>query len=479
MRTTLALTAALLLALPLSVDAQDARATLAEAARALGTDGLKSLEYSGSGATFAFGQSAAPGQPWPRLTLKSFTRSVNYETASLRDENVRTQGDNPVRGGGQQPIRGEQRQSFWLNGAHAWNMMGPTAVPAFITLAERQFQLWATPHGVVKAAAANNATVQGRVITFTVPGRLRLRAALNDQSLVERIEATVPHPVLGDTPVEVTYADYKDFGGVKFPTRIRQSAGGFPTLDVTVTDVKPNVTVDVQVPDTARQSAGFYGKVATQMVADGVWYLTGGSHHSVVIEMKDHLIVVEGPLLDERALAVIAEARNLVPGKPIRYVVATHHHFDHSGGLRAFAGEGVTIVTHESNRAFLERSLAAPATLAPDHMAKSGRKPVVEGVRDRRVLTDGARTVELHHIAGNAHADGLLMVYLPKEKLLSEADVFTPPPAGTPPPMPPSPFTMNFADNLKRLNLAVDRLLPIHGRIVPIADLHTAAGHGH
>jgi hypothetical protein len=373
MRTTLALTAALLLALPFTVDAQDARATLAEAARALGADGLKSIEYSGSGATFAFGQSATPGQPWPRLNLKTFTRRVNYETASLHDENIRTQGENPVRGGGQQPIRGEQRQSFWVSGDHAWNVTPQAAVPVPITLAERQFQLWATPHGVVKAAAVHGATVQGRVIVFAVPGRMRLRAALNDQNLVERIEAVVPHPVLGDTPVEVTYADYKDFGGVKFPTRIRQSAGGFPTLDVTVTDVKPNIAVDVQVPDTARQSAGFYGKVATQMVADGVWYLTGGSHHSVVIEMKDHLIVVEGPLLDERALAVIAEARNLVPGKPIRYVVATHHHFDHSGGLRAFAGEGVTVVTHESNRAFLGRALAAPATVVPDHMAPTER----------------------------------------------------------------------------------------------------------
>jgi len=479
MRTALALTIALLLALPLAAAGQDASATLSAASKALGADGLKSIEYSGSGATFAFGQSATPGQPWPRLNLKSFTRSVNYETASLRDENVRTQGENPVRGGGQQPIRGEQRQSFWVSGDHAWNMMGTAAVPAPISLAERQFQLWSTPHGVVKAAAANNATVQGRVVAFTIPGRMRVRAALNDASLVERIEAVVPHPVLGDTPVEVTYTDYKDYGGVKFPTRIRQSAGGFPTLDVTVTDVKPNVAVDVQVPEGARAAAGFYGKVATQMVADGVWYLTGGSHHSVVIEMKDHLVVVEGPLNDERALAVIAEARTLAAGKPIRYVIASHHHFDHSGGLRAFAAEGATVITHESNRAFLEGSLAAPATVAPDHMAKASRKPVVEGVPDRRVLTDGSRTVELHHIAGNSHADGLLMVYLPKEKLLSEADVFTPPPAGTPPPMPPSPFTVNFAENLKRLNLAVDRLLPLHGRLVPIADLHTAAGHGH
>jgi len=87
--------------------------------------------------------------------------------------------------------------------------------------------------------------------------------------------------------------------------------------------------------------------------------------------------------------------------------------------------------------------------------------------------------VEIHHIAGNAHCEGLLMVYLPKEKLLSEADVFTPPPAGTAPPMPPSPFTVSFVDNLKQLNLAVDRILPLHGRMVPIADLHTAVGHGH
>jgi glyoxylase-like metal-dependent hydrolase (beta-lactamase superfamily II) len=266
---------------------------------------------------------------------------------------------------------------------------------------------------------------------------------------------------------------------VKFPTRIRQSAGGYPTLDLTVTDVKANAVADVPTPETVRGASSVYGKVATQMVADGVWYLTGGSHHSVVIEMKDHVIVVEAPLNDERALAVLAEARSLVPAKPIKYVIASHHHFDHSGGLRAFAAEGATVVTHDSARAYLEKALAAPASVAPDHMAKARRTPVVEGVRDRRVLTDGTRTVEIHHIAGNSHADSLLMVYLPREQLLSEADVFTPPPAGTPPAMPPSPFTTNLTENLTKLNLTVDRILPLHGRLVPIADLHTAVGHGH
>ncbi len=129
---------------------------------------------------------------------------------------------------------------------------------------------------------------------------MMVRATLSDQNLVERVDAVIPNAVVGDLPVEVTYSDYRDFGGVKFPTRIRQSAGGFPTLDLTVTDVKANGPVDIQVPDAVRQATNVYGRVATQMVADGVWYLTGGSHHSVVIEMKDHLIVVEGPL-NERA----------------------------------------------------------------------------------------------------------------------------------------------------------------------------------
>ena len=479
MRRLFAWTAALLLCTPIASPAQNARATLDGAAKAMSGVEVKSLEWSGSGVFFAPGQSYTPGQPWPRFIAKSQTRSVNYETASLRDDVVRMQGENPPRGGGVQPVRGEQRQQFVLSGDLAWTVVADVPAPTPIALAERQMQLWTTPHGVIRAALANNATVQGRVVTFALPGRMMVRATLSDQSLVERVDAVIPNAVVGDLPVEITYTEYRDFGGVKFPTRIRQSAGGFPTLDITVTDVKANAPVDIAVPDPVRQASSVYSRVATQMVADGVWFLAGGSHNSVVIEMKDHLVVVEGPLNEERAVAVMAEARSLAPGKPIKYVVASHHHFDHSGGLRAFAAEGVTVVTHDSSRAFLEQALGAPATVQPDRMAKSGRKPVVEGVRDKRVMTDGTRTVEILHIAGNAHCEGLLMVYLPKEKLLSEADVFTPPPPGTTPPMPPSPFTVNLIDNLKQLNLTVDRILPLHGRVVPVADLHTMVGHGH
>jgi glyoxylase-like metal-dependent hydrolase (beta-lactamase superfamily II) len=226
--------------------------------------------------------------------------------------------------------------------------------------------------------------------------------------------------VVGDMPVTVTYADYRDFGGVKFPTKIRQTYTGLPALELAVSAVKVNVAADIAVPDSIRQAGNPYTAVQTQKVADGVWYVTGGTHHSVVIEMSDHVIVVEGPLNDDRALAVIKETRGLVPGKPIRYLVVSHHHFDHSGGVRAFAGEGVTLITHDANRAYVETIVAAPATVAPDHLSKSGRKAAVEGVRDRRVLTDGTRTVEIRTISGIAHADDMLMVYCRRRRSSSK-----------------------------------------------------------
>jgi glyoxylase-like metal-dependent hydrolase (beta-lactamase superfamily II) len=478
MRTRWAVVVAVLvLMVPGPAVAQDARAALQAAAKALGAAQLKSYEMTAAGESWATGQSAAPGSPWPRFVVKSLTRSVNYETASLRDVWVRTQGEDPPRGGGLQPVRGEQRQVFVVSGDQAWNVANDAAIPAPIALAARQLELWATPHGVIRAAQASNASVQGRLVVFAAPGRYHARATLDRANLVQRVHALIPNPVLGDIPIVFEYADYKDFGGVKFPTRIKQTAGGFPTLDLTVTEVRPNAPVDITVPDDVRNATAPYATVTSQMVADGVWYITGGTHHSVAIEMSDHLVIVEAPLNDERALAVLKEARSLAPNKSVRYVINSHHHFDHAGGLRAFAAEGVTVITHEINRPYFDRAFAARATIEPDQLAKSGRKAAaVEGVRDKRVLTDGTRSIEIHHIAGNTHDDGLLMVYLPKERLLSQADTFTPPPANTPPPMPPSPFTLNLVDNLARLGLTVDRLLPLHGRIVPLADLYQAAG---
>ena len=478
MRTFLSRLAAIFVLLsPLAATAQDA--SLDNVAKAMGAAGVKSIQYSGSGVNFQIGQNYSPDVPWPRFVAKSYTRAANYDTPALRDELVRLQGEDPPRGGGGQPVSGEQRQIFVMSGDFAWNVAGDVVNPSPIALIDRQLQLWTTPHGVVKAAMANKATVQGRVISFVVPGKFRVKATVDGQNLVEKIDAVAPNAVLGDVAVAVRYSDYKDFAGVKFPTKIRQTIGSYPALDLTVSDVQPNVAVDISVPDPIRQTPAPYNRVTTQMAADGVWYITGGTHHSVLIEMKDHVILVESPLNDDRAVAVLGEVKSLVPSKPIKYVIATHHHFDHAGGLRAIAAEGIPVITHDVNKPFLEKALAAPATVLPDRLAKSGKKGTVEGMRDKRVLTDGARTVEILNIPGNNHHAGIVMVYLPKEKLLVEADVYNPPAANAPPSPTVNSNWVNLSDNIKRLNLTVDQILPLHGRIVPLAELHKAIGHSH
>ena len=459
-----------------AASAQDPKAVLDAAAKNLGAPGLRSIQYSGTGASFQLGQNVSPSVPWPRFTVKSYTRAVNYETVASREEMVR------VRDG--QPPAPEQRVNQLVSGQHAWNVAGNNPAPAQAALAERLSQIWLTPHGFLKAAAAANAAVKSQTIagkkvnavSFLGHGKFKVSGILNDQGLVEKTETWLDNPVLGDMRVETTYSDYKDFGGVKFPTRIVQKQGGHPTLDLTVADVRPNAAVQIDVPEAVRAAAApAPARVEAQKVADGVWYLTGGSHHSVAVEFKDHVVVIEGPLNEERSQAVIAEVKKTVPGKPLKYLVNTHHHFDHSGGIRTYAAEGATIVTHQINRSYYETSFRAPRTLNPDRLAKEKRKTAFLTVADRRVLTDGSRTLELHLIKGNAHNDGILMAYLPKEKLLVEADVFTPTAPGAPP-SPPNPFSVNLYENVQRLKLDVGQILALHGRAVPLSDLEKAIG---
>jgi glyoxylase-like metal-dependent hydrolase (beta-lactamase superfamily II) len=478
---TLMVVVAVVALLPQVGACQDAKTVLEGVAKAMGGTDLKSIQYSGSGSTFAVGQNPNPTAPWPRFNAKSYTRSINYDTASMRDEIVRTQAEQPPRGGGGQPVIGENRQVLLVSGTYAWNQVGDTANPTPVAVTDRLQQLWTTPHGVIKAGLAHNAAVQSRTegdkklttVAFAVPGQFKVSAIVNDRNLVEKVESWTTNPVLGDMLLETTYADYQDFSGVKFPTKIMQKAGGFPSLDLTVNAVQPNAAVDIQVPDNVRQAAV---RVQAEQTADGVWYLAGGTHHSVLVEMKDYVVVVEGPQNDERTVAVIAEVKKLVPNKPIKYVVNSHHHFDHAGGLGPFVAEGTTIITHAVNKPLLEQALAAPRTVNPDKLAQSGKKATIETLTDKSVLQDGTRTMELHHIKDNTHHDGLIMVYLPKEKLLIEADAYTPPAPNAPYPAQANPFSVNLVENVERLKLSVDQILPLHGRVVPYAELLKAIG---
>jgi glyoxylase-like metal-dependent hydrolase (beta-lactamase superfamily II) len=452
-------------------------AALDRAAKAMGATELKSLRYSGDGIGYTFGQAYKPGLPWPKIKLHSVTRTINYETGSMRDEVVLSRAE--ALGGGGYPHTGEQRNDQYLSGNLAWNQLATAPLPGPRFVAERTHQLWITPHGVLKAAQRNKASARTQrangatSIAFTEPGRFAATVHINDASLVERVESRAPDPVLGDTAAVTTYSDYRDFGGIKFPTRIRQSQGGFPVLDLTVREVQPNAPADIQAPELVRAATE---RVTADKVVDGVWLLGGGSHNSVAIEMKDHLILVEAPLNEGRTGPVIDQARKLAPGKPIRYVINSHPHFDHSGGLRTAAGEGATIVTQSQNKAYFEKAFATPNAISPDRLAKSGKRPQFRGVDERLTLSDGARTLEIYHIQDSHHTDSFVMVYLPKEQLLIEADAYTPAAPNTPPPARPNPNHTNLIDNLERLKLSVDRIVPLHGRVVPVSELYTAAG---
>jgi glyoxylase-like metal-dependent hydrolase (beta-lactamase superfamily II) len=454
---------------------------LQEIADALDLSTTKTFQFTANGIMWHVGQSTSPMAAWPRYYVKSLARTYDFTGAAMRDQLVRTQGENPPSGGGGQPLEGDQQIVALVKDGLAWNEAGKNTPARPHEANSRAHELAISPHGLVRAAFANNAavstkTIDGRtmtVISFTDQGKRKIVAYANDQSAIEKVESSFGHPVVGDIKVVTHYGPYRDFAGVKFPTKIVQYQDGLPALDITVTAVRANPTFDVEVPSNVRTTPT---TVNSEKAADGVWYIAGDSHHSVLIEMKDYLVVVEAPLGDDRSMAVMAEVKKLAPNKPIKYLVNTHHHFDHSGGVRTYAAEGVTIVTHELNRPYFERANAGSWSLSPDRLAKSKKKLMFQTMGDNMVLTDGARSVELYQMVGNAHHDGLIMAYLRKEKLLIQADAFTPRAAGAEPPKVVDPFSANLEANVRRLSIDVERILPLHGRMVPYGELLNAIG---
>ena len=485
--------------------AQDGKAVLQAAVKAMGTESLKCITYSGTGGYVGIvGQGYSPADDWPKIELASLSRSINFEARTMREEQVRRQGNYPRRGGGGIPIDGEQRQINLVSGNSAWNLAGTTVNPQPAAAAARQLEISLDPHGFLKSAmAAKDLVVFERyegggerrnILAYTM-GKFRIQGSINAQNEVVRIQTFVPSPFLGDMVEEKTYGGYKDFGGVKFPTNFHHHTnwdhelrpqgffgvpdGGHNSFGITISNVQPNVCGEaVTVPAAAQNATIPQVRVESQKLADGVFYLTGGSHHSVAVEFSDFVTVVEAPLDEARSLAVIAEVKKLIPNKRIKYVVNTHHHFDHSGGLRTYVHEGAIPIAHRDIVPYYYYAVMdlSPRTLEPDRLSlyppdEFQETFVLEQVQnDKYTITDGTRIMDLHLVQGNPHAVGMLMVHLPKERLLMEADLFNPPAANAPFPTTASPANMSLYNNVQRLKLDVGQIVPIHGRLVPWAD---------
>ena len=463
--------------------APDAGALISAATAAMGSAKLRSLQYTATGSFFATGNAYTSGGPWPRFTVTKYTMSIDYSLPAMRQELVRIDDVKPPRGGGAggynpttfqggiRPVPGDmiQNQTF-----DARTQAGAIA-------------FWLTPHGFLKGAAANLASAKAavvrgkRTVTFTAFGKFPITGTLDDSNLVEHVETLVDNVFTGDTPIDGTYSEYRDLDGIRVPMHIVMREAGFPVLDLTAGQVRPNSTDAIDVlaratsaPPPAQPAAG--PPAAPLRIADGIWQLIPNGEGSILVEFKDYVVMVEAPISDAISAAAMEAAKRLAPGKPIKYVINTHHHADHSGGLRAYVAEGVPIITHESHRKYYEDQIFKnPHSLNPDRLARMPRAPMIETMKDKRVLTDGNMVLEIHLMREQLHTEGLLMVYVPKEKMLIQADAYIPRP-GAPPLPAPSPHTINLVDNVSRLKLNVDRVFHIHGGSSPYSEVLAAAG---
>src|SRR2546426_4533062 len=330
----------------------DARTLLETALKAMGGENLKSIQYSGTtGYVAAVGQNYSPAHDWPSNQLTTYTRTIDYEARSSNEDYTLKQGtgEGGPAGGANAPLIttplvGEQRRISMVSCNYAWSVQGTPVVPAPADAEQRQLEIWLTPHGCLKAALApganpiavtRNEQGKGRIraVSFMALGKYRVQCAINERNLVERIQTWFANPVVGDLYYELVLTNYKDFGGVMFPTTFHAHhdldddlegeginvSGGHNSFGLTISSVQANVDdAALTVPDVARTATIPPVRVESQKVTDGVWYVGGGTHASVAVEFRDFITVIEAPLNEDRSLAVIAEVKKLIPNKPIR-----------------------------------------------------------------------------------------------------------------------------------------------------------------
>ena len=465
--------------------AQDAKTVIINAQRALGD--VTSITYSGQAKDVAFQQCGANaaamtcrGTHDPMRPISNYVRVIELAAPASRH----TGTTNNIGAGGSTTV---------TPGTFFQQVTPQQADVAQPWAGAVEFYL--TPWGFLKGAADNGATatrrrVDGRnytVLTWsprvTAPSGKNyvVNGYLNDRNLVERVETWLGDNIMGDMHILATYTGWKDFGGAMAPSKIVQTRGGWPFFEADVTAARANPADAASIaPAPAPAGGGGPGgtsamTVTSEKLGDGLYRLTtgAGSYDSLIVAFNDHLMMLEAGQSEARALAYVAEAKRLVPGKPIRFVMNTHPHSDHTGGLPALVAEGATIVTQANNAPFLEKALNTPRTLLSDTLAKNPRKARIEALATKRVYSDGRRTVEMYHVTPVPHSNGLLIAYIPREKILFQGDFSLPAPG-----QPANDHVRALVPILAKLNLDFDRYINVHAPAAPQtrADLLKAVG---
>jgi glyoxylase-like metal-dependent hydrolase (beta-lactamase superfamily II) len=444
-----------------------------DAAAALGGQdriaAAKTLTEIGTGVQYNLGQELTPDAHSQTYTVSAYRRM--FDAAGARARTELTRKPEFVHFQGPAP----QTQVSGVDGEVAYNIGGNgNATRAPQAAAERRNELLQHPLTAIRAALDPAAKLsnlrseggQSLLDVSAVDGRQFTLAVDATTHLPGRVSARGDNANLGDVTNSTAFADYRDVGGLKLPAKLTTSVDDFVTQELTLSAQQLDGSVDIAAPNNVAQAAAPMPpppRVTAEPLAKGVWWLAGGSHHSVVVEFADHLMLIEAPLNEARALAVIAKARELVPGKPLTQLVTTHYHFDHSAGVRAAISEGLAIIALQSNVAFLEQAAQRPHTLMPDALARSPRAAHIEGFDAERTISDGTMTVTLF-AEPSTHSQTMLVAWLPKQKLLVEADLYTPGAAI-------NVYAKPLLDDLQARKLKIDKIAPLHGTVAPFAQL--------
>lgn len=446
----------------------DAAAALGGAERILA---VKTLVIEGEGTHYNLGQDVLPGASGQSFDVTQYRRAIDVPGERARTELTRVpkftfwQGLAP------------QRQIQGIDRAIAYNVAanGTANRVAQAAADDRRAEFLRHPVTAVRAALAPGARLtnvrtgatESSVEVATPDGRAFTLAVDAKTKLPTQVYMPINNVNLGDVVISTAFSEYQSVGDLQLPARLTTKTDDFITADVRVA----KQAVDADTGDLAAPAAAASAalpapqppNVTVEEVSRGVWLLAGGSHHSALFEFSDHLMLIDAPQNDARTLAVIAKARELRPSKPLTHLVNSHHHFDHSGGIRAAVSEGLTIITHEKNAAFIEEIVRRPHTIVPDALSKNPKPVKIETIADEKVITDGAMTVNLYSIPSE-HSESMLMAYLPRERDLVVIDVYEP--VGT-----IHMFAGRLIEDLQKRKLRVDRIVPLHGKIVPYGQM--------
>jgi glyoxylase-like metal-dependent hydrolase (beta-lactamase superfamily II) len=467
---------------------QDALAAMGGADRVRGVQTL--MMKGGVGTRLRLGQTVKVGDMETPATLKNVTETfdlangraaLDYELQlgpfgqHRREILTKTADGRPV---GLEDVAGRPLAVVSPSGLFSW---GTQNHPEFLL----------KRNAIVVALAAAESTADelpqdksfdGRTLkaaTATLPSGEQITVYFEpDAKLIAGFEAIDTESMLGDAPSQYVFADYRDVNGLKLPHKITIRKLGQPYSDVQYSSASVNdaaAGATFAIPETATAevakaiAAGDYSPVTLTKVADGVYFARAYSHNSMVVEFPSWLAVVEAAYTDAQSATLVRVLNEQFPGKPIRYAAVTHHHYDHTGGVRGLAAAGATILAEKGHEAELRMIVETAHTNPPDALEsarKAGKAGGLELFQGKKVLSDGTQTLELHAITGNPHVEPKVIAYVPSARAVFQSDIWFPglgAPAG--------PDAVHLLHSIDMLKLPVTTHVGGHGGVGPHAEL--------